>query len=72
MFDAAEVRTLLANLREADTRTRVFGSRSHRYALGPPVPEATLGAWERQHGIELPADYRAFLLELGNGGAGPF
>jgi hypothetical protein len=72
MFDAVTVRSLLARLRDRDPAFAVFGASSHQYALGALLPEPALAAWERQRGIELPSDYRTFLLELGNGGAGPF
>ena len=52
--------------------TQVFGVGLHGLVLYPPLPEASLKAFEAQYGMELPADYRAFLAELGNGGAGPF
>jgi SMI1 / KNR4 family (SUKH-1) len=39
--------------------------------LGPPVPEAQLWAFERANGITLPAEFRKFLLTIGNGGDGP-
>lgn len=72
MFDVAEARRLLARLREADRNLVVFGASSHRYNLERQLSDRELRAWEREHGIELPAEYRAFLSELGNGGAGPF
>jgi hypothetical protein len=43
----------------------------HRYRLGPPVPGRELAAFEAAHRVTLPAEYRAFLAEVGNGGAGP-
>lgn len=39
--------------------------------LGSQLDEATLAAFEADHGIELPKSYRAFLQSLGNGGPGP-
>ena len=50
---------------------RVFGAEGHRYELNAVLPEDTIAAFEREHRIRLPPDYRAFLAELGNGGAGP-
>lgn len=39
--------------------------------LHPRATEATVVAFERRHDIELPAEYRLFITELGNGGPGP-
>jgi hypothetical protein len=41
------------------------------YRLGEPVEAAALSAFEREHGVTLPDDYRAFLLEVGQGASGP-
>lgn len=71
MVETSELRWLFARLRAADTRLQVFGASSHRYRLEPPLAEPALLTWEREHGVELPGEYRAFLRDLGNGGAGP-
>jgi hypothetical protein len=59
-------------LRVAGERADVamFGADSHRFRLGPPLPEHTVAAFERAHGVTLPADYRAFITRLGHGGPG--
>jgi hypothetical protein len=49
-----------------------FGVASHRFEMNPPLDRRALRAFEQEHGVEIPADYRAFLLEVGNGGAGPY
>jgi hypothetical protein len=36
----------------------------------PPAREAMIASFEAEHGITLPADYKAVLLELGNGSEG--
>jgi HEAT repeat protein len=47
-----------------------FGSDSHQFRLNAPATEADLQAFEADHHVRLPADYRAFLLYAGNGGPG--
>lgn len=39
--------------------------------LNPVAAESQVRAFEEQHQIELPIDYRFFLTRLGNGGPGP-
>jgi len=70
--DIAELGDILERLRAADTTLRVFGSRQHRYSLGPTLSEGELVAFELANRIRLPNDYRHFLARLGNGGAGPY
>lgn len=48
-----------------------FGADTHRYALAPALPEAEIKAFEAAHGIDLPAEYRSFVAQVGNGPAGP-
>ena len=43
----------------------------HRFQLNPPVTEKDLIQFETKHDVRLPVDYRAFLLEVENGGTGP-
>ncbi|MCE9546246.1 MAG: SMI1/KNR4 family protein [Planctomycetia bacterium] len=58
-------------LRKADSTFRLFGAFTHQYQLGPRMSERDVAAAEAKYGITLPDDYRIFLIELGNGGAGP-
>lgn len=62
----------LAQLKASDPSLRIFGARAHRYQLGPTLTEDRLSRLERDFGASLPEGYRAFLIALGNGGAGPF
>lgn len=41
------------------------------YELEPPLSEAQVLAFEGEHGVVLPTDYRRFLLEVGSAGVGP-
>jgi hypothetical protein len=69
--DTAKLVDLVQRLRSADANRRVHGSDHHNYQFRPTLPEADVREFESQHGVELPADYRNFLLHAGNGGAGP-
>lgn len=62
---------LVRRLRSADPNRRVSGSDKHGYAFGPVLTEAEVLEFESENGVILPADYRQFLLTVGNGGAGP-
>lgn len=72
VFDPTEVRVLVAQLRALDSGRSVFGASGHHFEFRDPVTDADLSAWERVHGVGLPAEYRAYLSALGNGGAGPY
>ncbi|MEU8850644.1 SMI1/KNR4 family protein [Streptomyces sp. NPDC048564] len=58
--------------REAFGAWDKYGGTGHHFRLADPLSEANVAEAEAQWGVSLPADYRAFLLEVGAGGAGPF
>ena len=66
------IKRKLALLREADPGCKQFGARTHRYQLNPALAPAAVQAFEHAHHVQLPADYVAFLTEVGDGGAGPY
>ena len=68
---ATTVREALASLARADRGCRRFGAAHHRYQLAPPLSPDALDGLARTLGDELPADLRAFVGEVGSGGAGP-
>ena len=70
-LDVPKVLSKLAELRELDRSLEVFGAEDHRYQVNPPLKEADVARFEGKHDVRLPEDYRTFLLEVGNGGAGP-
>ena len=71
-LDRSDVLRLLDELGRRDPRRKVFGSGGHDYKLNPPLPVALVEAFEGRHGVSLPEDYRVFITEVGNGGAGPY
>ena len=62
----------LRRAREADPELRIFGASTHGYRLNPAASEEAVARVEAATKQPLPEDYRAFLREAGNGGAGPY
>ncbi|MEU1751540.1 SMI1/KNR4 family protein [Micromonospora matsumotoense] len=69
--DWSDVPARLARLAAAPGAVEVFGSSAHGWELEPPLTAEELAEVEAQLQVELPAEYRSFLLEAGRGGAGP-
>jgi hypothetical protein len=67
-----DVQSCTARLRLLDQRRVVFGSGKHDYSFAPVLGAEQVLAFEQRHSIVLPAEYRAFITQVGNGGAGPF
>jgi hypothetical protein len=67
----ARIADKLAALRRADPRLEVYGASSHRYHLNPPLSEREVLAFEERARVTIPEEYRVYLLEFANGGAGP-
>lgn len=71
-FDKTAILEILAAVKKKDRHRRLFGAGFHQYDLNPPLPAGEVEAFETKHKITLPADYKYFITEVGNGGAGPF
>lgn len=71
MSDWAGVRERVLALAGAPDGAKVFGANYHGFELDEPLTAADLDAVETLLGVELPEDYRTFLLDVGAGGAGP-
>ncbi|TXS48134.1 SMI1/KNR4 family protein [Streptomyces sp. t39] len=67
------VRERVLALRDAPRWRQVFGAdrTGHGFELLPVLTPGQLAAVEARLGVTLPREYRAFLLEVGAGGAGP-
>lgn len=79
---SARIQTIkdkLQTLKAKDPELLVFGAGDnpwyniigHHYLLHPMLTEAEIIQSETMIGLSLPEEYRAFLLQVGNGGAGP-
>jgi hypothetical protein len=51
---------------------RFFGADYHEFRMNPPASARQIEDWELRHRASLPAPYRSFLEQVGNGGAGPY
>lgn len=54
--------------KNADKDLKVFGASSHQYTLGETVSKDDIISFENEYSLVLPEDYKAFLLDIGNGG----
>lgn len=72
MKSISEIKDKLNELRLLDKSFEIFGSPSHKYKFNTPLSIEALNSFEEQFEIQLPQDYKLFLSEIGNGGAGPF
>ena len=62
----------LAQLKIQDSHLDLFGAKRYQYQLNPPVSLELIQQFEQRYGIHLPDEYVQFLINIGNGGAGPF
>lgn len=65
------IRAMLPELEKFDPSFELFGSDAHAYRLNAPINAQRLAGIEAEIGAPLPELYRRFLLEMGDGGAGP-
>ena len=61
----------IAELSHRNSIHRLFGSELHRFQISPCLTGSELGELESAYGISVPTEYRNYLLNFGNGGAGP-
>ncbi|MFB8041914.1 SMI1/KNR4 family protein [Streptomyces hydrogenans] len=67
----AGIRQRVEALKASPAGSDVFGARGHQWVLEQPLSHAELAELEAQMKVTLPEEFRAFLLLVGAGGAGP-
>jgi hypothetical protein len=72
MLNSTEILEQIERLKTLDSERKIFGSYFHDYQLNPCLDEDAIDFLLAKYVIDLPGDYRRFLLEVGNGGAGPY
>lgn len=66
-----DILSRLQTLKRLDLDCSCFAAKSHWYDLNPPLSEEEVAQVEAKHGCRFPDEYRRFITEIGNGGAGP-
>jgi hypothetical protein len=70
-FTKESIRFYLKELDLKDKSRSVFGAKLHDYKLQPPLDIKVISDFESEKNITFPLDYKYFITEIGNGGAGP-
>lgn len=66
------IKSKFHHLKQLDRNFVVFGSEKHRYVFNQTKSEKELTEFEKNNGIKLPTEYKEFLMQIGDGGAGPY
>lgn len=66
------IKTKFRELKTMDEKLHIFGANVHKYHLNPVLDSHEISDFESKYQVTLPPDYKAFLLNFANGGAGPY
>jgi uncharacterized protein (TIGR02996 family) len=66
-----DIRLRIKELSKLDRERAIFASDSHQYRLKPLLSQERVRLIESRLGCQLPDQYRRFVTELADGGAGP-
>lgn len=69
---ASYLKSLVAQAEARDPSHLIFGADHHKYKLNPPASPEQVRQFEEMHNLLLPEEYKFFLTQIGNGGAGPY
>lgn len=72
MRQLKRIKNKLNNLKAIDIDFEIFGSEGHKYKFNSTLTESEILDFEKKYNLVLPDGYKSFLMEVGNGGAGPF
>jgi hypothetical protein len=62
------IKKKLVIAKNTDKDLKVFGAESHKYFLGETANNDHILKFEKDYNLELPEDYKAFVLHIGNNG----
>ena len=71
-MECKSIEEKLKKLIELDKDFSIFGSESHEYIINSKLTEEEIQNFEAKNQLTLPSEYREYLKNIGNGGAGPF
>ena len=71
-MECKRIEEKLKKLIELDKEFSIFGSNSHGYVINSKFTGEELQKFEKRNKITLPEEYKEYLKNVGNGGAGPF
>ena len=69
---ASYLKSLVTQVGARDPSHLIFGADRHKYKLNPPASPEQVRRFEEKHNLLLPEEYKFFLTQIGNGGAGPY
>ena len=71
-FEPLTISNKLAYIKHNDPEFKNFGANYHKYMVYNIYDDEILSDYEKSAKFDLPSDYKMFITEIGNGGAGPF